>query len=190
MNQSKLEPRHAVQCLAWAQRYESFTPADWARVKWSDECTVERGVGIKPGWTFTQPRDQLLEGDVHVKPCGKGLEQMFWAAFGESACTGLVPLDGDPESQCGGITGSIIESLYQSFLPDFLQPGDIFMHDNAPVHIAHVVQNALEELGIEVMAWPPHSPNLNPIENLWSLMKQTIYELYPELEQHRRHGIC
>jgi len=182
MNRPKLEPQHAVQHLAWAQRYESFTPADWARVKWSDECTVERGVGIKPGWTFTRPRDQLLEGDVHVKPCGKGLKQMFWAAFGERARTGLVPLDGDPKSQRGGITGSIIESLYRSFLPDFLRPGDIFMHDNAPVHTAQVVQNALEELSIEVMVWPPHSPDLNPIENLWSLMKQTIYELYPELE--------
>ena len=54
------------------------------------------------------------------------------------------------------------------------------MHDNAPVHTAQAVQSALEELGIEVMV--PHSPDLNPIENLCSLMKQTIYGLYPELE--------
>lgn len=56
------------------------------------------------------------------------------------------------------------------------------MHDNAPVHRVQVVQTALQGLSIEVMVWPPHSADLNPIENLWSLMKQTIYELYPELE--------
>lgn len=33
------------------------------------------------------------------------------------------------------------------------------------------------------MSWSsPNPPDLNPIENLWALMKQNIYELYPELE--------
>jgi transposase len=47
------------------------------------------------------------------------------------------------------------------------------MHDNAPTYTAIVV--ALENMQIEVMVWPPHSPDLNPIENLWSLLKAEIY---------------
>ncbi|KAJ0131297.1 hypothetical protein HZ326_25614 [Fusarium oxysporum f. sp. albedinis] len=31
------------------------------------------------------------------------------------------------------------------------------------------------------MAWPPYLPDLNPIENLWALMKAEIYWLHPEL---------
>ena len=33
------------------------------------------------------------------------------------------------------------------------------------------------------MVWPPYSPDLNPIENSWALMKAIIYERHPELEK-------
>ena len=75
--------------------------------------------------------------------------------------------------------------LYEAFLPEFVRPGDIFMHDGAPVHRAHVVIEILQQLEITVMVWPPYSPDLNPIENLWAIMKQQIYKLYPELEHAR-----
>lgn len=107
---------------------------------------------------------------------------MFWAAFGHGIRTGLVPLDGDSTAARGGVTGWVISCLYEGFLPDLLQPGDIFMHDNAPVHTARIVKTVLERLGVQVMIWPPYSPDLNPIENLWALMKAEIYRLYPDLE--------
>jgi transposase len=56
------------------------------------------------------------------------------------------------------------------------------MQDNARVYTARIVREVLDSLYIEVMIWPPYSPDLNPIENLWSLMKEKIYMLYPELE--------
>lgn len=109
---------------------------------------------------------------------------MFWAAFfGSTRRTGLVPLDGDPESPRGGVNSVVIRALYQRILPTLLgqQSDAIFMHDNAPTHTTRIVRSALSEMGIEIMDWPPHSPDLNPIENLWALLKAKIYELHPEL---------
>lgn len=173
---------HAAKRLEWARKYEHFTSEDWARVCWSDECSIECGVGARATWIFIQPSEQLKIHDIHEKPHGKGVKKMFGAGFGEARRTGLVPLDSNPEAPHGGVDRFVIEALYHAFLPEFVRPGDIFMQDNSPLHWAYLIQGLLEDLGIEVMDWPPYSPDLNPIENLWALMKTKIYELYPELK--------
>jgi transposase len=68
-------------------------------------------------------------------------------------------------------------------LPTLLANNDgIFQHDNAPTHTARIIRDLLQELGIEVMNWPPYSPDLNPIENLWALLKAEIMKIRPDLK--------
>ncbi|CCE33282.1 uncharacterized protein CPUR_07206 [Claviceps purpurea 20.1] len=55
-----------------------------------------------------------------------------------------------------------------------LDSDTIVMHDNAPIHTARNVKICLEELGVTPLERPPHSPDLNHIENLWSCLKQQI----------------
>jgi hypothetical protein len=38
-----------------------------------------------------------------------------------------------------------------------------------------------QDIGVELSDHPPFSPDLNPIENFWKLLKAKIIELYPEL---------
>jgi transposase len=179
----EITPENAEMRLRWAQSYAEYTAEDFNRVIWSDECSVERGAGVRWIYTFRSPKQQIIERDIRAIRCGKGVKQMFWAAFGFNRWTGLLPLGGDPESACGGVTAWVIRGVYESFLPEILGPGDIFMHDGASVHRAYIVRDLLQQMGVEVMVWPPYSPDLNPIENLWAIMKGKIYELYPELER-------
>ena len=61
-----------------------------------------------------------------------------------------------------------------------------FMHDNASVHSAASVREYLEANGIIPMAWPPCSPCLNSIENIWGLMKTYIKDRYGDSDQGRQ----
>ena len=77
--------------------------------------------------------------------------------------------------------GKINSDTYQAILRDNLQPikalypqGFTLQQDGATPHTSKSTQKFLEEGGYEVLDWPPNSPDLSPIENLWGIMKNAL----------------
>lgn len=58
-----------------------------------------------------------------------------------------------------------------------LSPEDILLLDNSSVHTSKLVIDTLEQCGIRYLFLPPYSPDLNPIELLWALMKSVLRKL-------------
>ncbi|VVT43788.1 uncharacterized protein SAPINGB_P000146 [Magnusiomyces paraingens] len=110
---------------------------------------------------------------------------MFWGVISFSSRSSLWPLHGDPTSARGGVTSHCILECLQDQPPKIAQSGSIFVQDNAPTHKARIVQNWLrewaEQNGVTLVDLPPYSPDLNPIENIWKLLKEEICKRLPEL---------
>ena len=55
----------------------------------------------------------------------------------------------------------------------------VFQQDNAGPHKKDQVLAYLNNWGYEVLNWPPQSPDLSPIENIWNVMKMRLKALRP-----------
>ena len=67
----------------------------------------------------------------------------------------------------------MIENEVDKFLNDEIPL--VIVCDNAKIHTTEDVLIACEFLNIELIYLPPYSPDLNPIEDLWRIIKQKTY---------------
>ncbi len=163
--------------LTWAKEKKNWTVAQWSKVLFSDESKFCVSFGNQG------PRVWRKGGEAHSPSCLKSSVKfpqsvMIWDAMSSA---GVGPL-------CF-LKNNVTALDYQEMLEHFMLPfadqlfkdvDFIFPLDLAPAHTAKRTKSWLNDHGVGVLDWLANSPDLNPIENLWSIVKRKMRNKRPK----------
>jgi transposase len=108
---------------------------------------------------------------------GQRVQDSVPAARGENLSTiGAVALDGVRAvmSVPGAVDGEVYLTFVQQVLAPRLRAGEIVFMDNLSTHKMAAIEAAITAVGARVEFLPAYSPDLSPIENLWSKVKAIL----------------
>ncbi len=84
----------------------------------------------------------------------------------------------DGETACMAIDGATTAEVFREYvrqvLVPTLRPGDLVVLDNLSAHKDREALQLIESAGAVVRFLPPYSPDLNPIEKMWSKVKEFL----------------
>lgn len=147
----------------WRATQEAIDPE---RLVFLDETGLKTDLTRLRGWA--EGGERLVE----AMPGGKWKTNTLVQAIALDGTRAAMVLDGP-------INGESFVGFCEWLLVPTLLPGDLVVMDNLSSHKSVRVQQAIEAAGAQVIYLPPYSPDLNPIENIFSKVKQLIRGIRP-----------
>lgn len=169
-----LQQRHRQARLAWARGHLNWRVGHWEHVVFSDESRFllyrqDGRIRVR-----RQAHEALLDECVLPRVQAGGGGVTIWGAFHNAGKSELHVLDGNMDQH------QYIRVLDTKLLPfarGHFEANFVFQDDNAPAHRARRVAEFLENEDVEHMDWPAMSPDMNPIENLWSDLSRALNQV-------------
>ncbi|GFV00031.1 transposable element Tcb1 transposase [Trichonephila clavipes] len=148
--------------------------AEWNGVVFTDEsriCLQHYDDRIR---VWRHRGERMLNSCAMHRPTGLAPSIMVWGSIGYHFRTPLVRIAGTLNSHC--YIFEVLEPVVLPYLQSFATA--IFQQDNARPHVAYIVQRFFVNHQIELFPWPARSPDLSPIENMWSMVAQRLTRIY------------
>lgn len=159
-----LSEKHQIKRLQWAKKHRDF---DWNRVIFTDESTVQLFQSNRKVWQFIGKRKVFRTvkhpSKIHVWGCFSA------QGFGKLIC---FRRNLDAHFMCSIYERGLLASADEFFGEDSLEW--ILQEDNDPKYRSKIAKKWKEEHNIVELPWPSMSPDQNPIENVWRLLKIKI----------------
>lgn len=132
--------------------------------------------GLKTNMTRRYGRARNGSRCLDSAPCG------CWEAV---TILSSIRLDGTTESLVfeGAVDREMFDAYIKEGLAPTLRPGDIVVMDNLNTHKSQEAHDTIRMHQAEVLFLPAYSPDLNPIEKMWSKVKQVLRGIKPRTEE-------
>ena len=127
------------------------------------------------------------------------MTRLYGRAYGGNRCLDSAPcghwetvtilsslrLDGETESLVfeGAVDRKMFDAYIKEVLAPTLRPGNIVVMDNLSAHKSQEACDAIRNRQAEVLFLPAYSPDFNPIEKMWSKVKQILRGIKPRTEE-------
>ncbi|MBW0582809.1 hypothetical protein O181_122524 [Austropuccinia psidii MF-1] len=180
------------QRLIFAQQFGHWNLQSWACIIWTDELSFELGKKADQVRVWQTPQEKYLLQNLQVNHRLGRRSLMVWGAFIGSTKGPLVFLDSTQTAE------TFIQKVYKPHLQPFYNymvnapyirtcNCIVMMEDGTPIHTAQISNKWQATNHINKLPWPAHSPDLNPIENVWKVLKTHVTKHH---QPHTMEKLC